>query len=46
VWLDRGELEKLLEREAGAGRRDEPRREFDDDDRYRKRRSIWGELFD
>jgi Zn-finger nucleic acid-binding protein len=46
--LDRGELDKLLEREAAPPRRSEDRRDFDDDgDRYpRRRRSIWTELFD
>jgi uncharacterized protein len=45
VWLDRGELEKLLsymqeERDDDRpGKRDEYRRErYDDDDRYRGRR--------
>jgi Zn-finger nucleic acid-binding protein len=47
VWLDRGELDKLLEREAAPRRRQEDRRDFDDDDRYpRRRKSIWSELFD
>lgn len=48
VWLDRGELDKLLEREAAPPRRSDDRRDFDDDDdRYpRRRRSIWTELFD
>lgn len=52
VWLDRGELDKILEREATmttgrpAGRDDFRRRDDDDDDRYPKRRSIWRDLFD
>jgi len=48
VWLDRGELDKLLEREAAPPHRPADRRDFDDDDdRYpRRRRSIWTELFD
>jgi uncharacterized protein len=48
VWLDRGELDKLLEREAAPPHRSEDHRDFDDDDdRYpRRRRSIWTELFD
>ena len=66
VWLDRGELDKLIERstnEMTAARPSEPPREFRDprdydrarydDDRYRdsdyhkrKRKSMWGELFD
>ena len=48
VWLDRGELDKLLEREAVPARRSGDRRDFDDDDddRYPRRRSIWSELFD
>jgi Zn-finger nucleic acid-binding protein len=46
--LDRGELDKLLEREAAPRRRSEDRRDFDDDDdRFPgRRRSIWTELFD
>jgi Zn-finger nucleic acid-binding protein len=51
VWLDRGELDKLLEREAalaGGGPRahDRGRYRDDDDDDHRRRRSIWRELFD
>ena len=49
VWLDRGELDKILQR-AGT-----PTRYDDDDDqgrgheghyRGRKKESFWGELFD
>jgi Zn-finger nucleic acid-binding protein len=55
IWLDRGELDKLLEREAAlvGGRarsheHDRPRRHRDDDDDdYRRgRKSFWRELFD
>ena len=52
VWLDRGELDKLLEREAalmGGGPRshDQGRHRDDDDDDYgHGRRSMWRELFD
>jgi Zn-finger nucleic acid-binding protein len=52
IWLDRGELDKLLEREAAFTRRgprphDEGRyRDDDDDDHYGGRRSFWRELFD
>jgi Zn-finger nucleic acid-binding protein len=48
VWLDRGELDKLLERDAASSRRSEDRRDFDDDDDRcpRRRRSLWTELFD
>lgn len=53
VWLDRGELDKILDREAAVtspsmssrpdfGGRDDD----DDDDRYPRRRSIWRDLFD
>ena len=56
VWLDRGELDKLIERASRYGRDD-----GDDDERryrpeyrpeherghdYRKRKSFWTELFD
>lgn len=46
VWLDRGELDKLLEREAALTNEAlHPRahgqcRDDDDDDRYRRRQSI------
>ncbi len=52
VWLDRGELDKILEREAAIStRRSEHgngyrRRDDDDDDRYPRRRSMWRDLFD
>ncbi len=55
VWLDRGELDKLVERASRYRDRDddedrrysEPRRYRDDDDHYyRKRKSFWTELFD
>jgi Zn-finger nucleic acid-binding protein len=52
IWLDRGELDKLLEREAafmsgGPRSHDQRRYRDDDDDDYdRGRRSIWRELFD
>lgn len=53
VWLDRGELDKLLEREAvlmNGGRRSDERGRYrdddDDDDRNRGRLSIWRDLFD
>lgn len=58
VWLDRGELDKILEREAAYTQgpppvqmpSHDPRRRYDDDDdRYRhgkRKKSIWHELFD
>lgn len=55
VWLDRGELDKIIERasryeDRGRDRDDDVRRERrdHDDDRghYRKRKSLWTELFD
>ena len=52
VWLDRGELDKILEREATPSTRrsehgnDYRRRDDDDDDRYPRRRSMWRDLFD
>lgn len=54
VWLDRGELDKIIDRSAAA----QPRRDDDDDDHDdfgrgsrgqaapRKRRSWLGEMFD
>lgn len=54
VWLDRGELDKILERAASyqaapvsAG--DSRRHYKDDDDHYRyqkRKKSIWHEMFD
>jgi hypothetical protein len=41
VWLDRGELDKIIEKSAAAGapRHDDDRRHHDrDDDRYRDQR--------
>jgi Zn-finger nucleic acid-binding protein len=55
VWLDRGELDKLLETSETEHR---PRNDRDDDDRYErerpshdskykyKRKSLLGEIFD
>jgi Zn-finger nucleic acid-binding protein len=53
VWLDRGELDKIIERSAAeqppqyAERRSEPRYR-DDDHRHhhRKRKSLLGDIFD
>lgn len=44
VWLDRGELEKLIEREGDDDDRREDR--YDDDRRPRKRRGFLGDVFD
>ena len=53
VWLDRGELDKILERAAAyqappvVAR--EPRLRCDDDDHYKyqkRKKSIWHEIFD
>jgi len=56
VWLDRGELDKIIERnaayEAPTGAHRQPERRDDDryhDDKYRrpyKRKSLLGEIFD
>jgi len=55
VWLDRGELDKLIDRAAGEAGYDAPkaaaRNERDDDDgrpgrRGRRRESFLGDLFD
>jgi len=54
VWLDRGELDKLLQREAADSRsrhggHDDDDRDFrrrDRDDYPHRRRSMWSELFD
>lgn len=55
VWLDRGELDKIIERSASfsqsespAHRSSERHRDRDDDQEHRprKKESFWGELFD
>jgi Zn-finger nucleic acid-binding protein len=54
VWLDRGELDKIIERaDRSEGRRDDDdddrRREYRSDDRpphHHKKKSFWHELFD
>lgn len=54
VWLDRGELDKIIERSAGEGQptgeaRPHSGRSDDDDHRHghkRKRKSMLSELFD
>ena len=52
IWLDRGELDKILERSAQAdvasSRSYQPRERYDSDDDYRKKRrkSFFEELFD
>ena len=55
IWLDRGELDKIIERAARFSDRDddddrrrypEQRYEHRDDRRYHKRKSFWSELFD
>ncbi len=55
VWLDRGELDKIIERtmpeitQPPPVYRDSDRKSYDDDDRYEKRKrksSILGDLFD
>jgi Zn-finger nucleic acid-binding protein len=53
VWLDRGELDKIIERASrfvddddDRGRGFERRPDYDRDHYYRKRKSFWTELFD
>jgi Zn-finger nucleic acid-binding protein len=53
VWLDRGELDKLIERASRYGDdddddrgRSEHRPEHSRDRYYHKRKSFWTELFD
>jgi uncharacterized protein len=52
VWLDRGELDKLIERgdRVRAAPSSEVREGYRDDERhqgkYRKRKSLFGDLFD
>jgi Zn-finger nucleic acid-binding protein len=49
VWLDRGELDKIIERTAApgpAGRERDARSRYDDDDDDRRRGGFFGNLFD
>ena len=51
VWLDRGELDKVVERAARFTDDDDDdrhreRRDHDRDRYYQKRKSFWSELFD
>jgi hypothetical protein len=58
VWLDRGELDKIIERMGGdddddrrPGASAPPPQRYDDDDDYhrgpqRKRKSMFGQIFD
>lgn len=53
VWLDRGELDKIIERASrfvddddDRGRLADRRPDYDRDHHYRKRKSFWTELFD
>jgi Zn-finger nucleic acid-binding protein len=53
VWLDRGELDKIVERASRYDDDDDDRREphgrpahYDRDRYYHKRKSFWSELFD
>ncbi len=55
VWLDRGELDKIIDRSATWSnrnddddyrKREEPYKRGDDDYRRKRRKSFLGELFD
>lgn len=52
VWLDRGELDKIIERSSTEAPKEEFRRDSgyrqgsDSHDRHRKPKSAWKELFD
>jgi Zn-finger nucleic acid-binding protein len=48
VWLDRGELDKLIERSSDFSENDRRRTVSDDRDhyKYRKKKSLLGEIFD
>ena len=50
VWLDRGELDKIIERSGAMASRpeyDDSRREHRDaDDKRHKQKNVWKELFD
>ncbi|MBK7443983.1 MAG: zf-TFIIB domain-containing protein [Chitinophagales bacterium] len=55
VWLDRGELDKLIDRSGeGADSFKKSKHQLDESDNYKqnkhpqhyKKKSIWGEIFD
>ena len=56
LWLDRGDLDKVVERASRFADRDDDdddrrypggqRQQYGDDRYYRKRKSFWSELFD
>jgi hypothetical protein len=54
VWLDRGELDKIIERSGAAAPQHQPRQEYREPSRYhdsggyrkKKKKGILGELFD
>lgn len=57
IWLDRGELDKIIERSDQPEQRDDPGRRHDDgrrgydhdhphDYRYKRKKGLLGELFD
>lgn len=50
VWLDRGELDKIIERSAAPPRqedREESHRPYSESDyRRHKKKNVWKELFD
>lgn len=51
VWLDRGELDKIIERSSAAPARspattEQPRGHYDQQPRKKKRESLLSELFD
>lgn len=53
VWLDRGELDKIIERSVQDIRPQQPNQHYDkrhydrdDDYRYKKKKSLLGEIFD
>jgi Zn-finger nucleic acid-binding protein len=54
VWLDRGELDKIIDRSAAQSTPKQPQRPYDDrgyssgyyKPKYKKRKSILSEIFD
>ena len=52
VWLDRGELDKIIERSAtvapqqGYPEESRPRQHYDSEYRRHKPKNVWKELFD
>jgi len=46
VWLDRGELDKIIERSIHNMHEDSDYYKYDRDYEYKRKRSFWRDMFD